>query len=30
MESDESYLEIAFPEFSHTVLYSENMNHSLK
>lgn len=30
IESNEAYLEVSFPEFGHTVIYSDNINHALK
>jgi hypothetical protein len=30
MENDASFIEIEFPIFGNTVLYSDNMNHKIK
>ena len=30
IENNDSFLEVGFPEFGYTVIYSDNMNHALK
>lgn len=30
VETNDAFLEVSFPEFGHTVIYSDNMNHQLK